>query len=153
MDTVIDFIKSIMDYNNYSYDYSDYEINKLDIDTRESFTFEINDDFKINNNFTKKFTTDYDISGDITAFSNNNIHYVCISCEMIECVGYINESTNDYVFVGCIGSHPFVHTSKFNYGNSDGSGPSIFESDIYNANDIHKILVKYYNAFLDNDYH
>ena len=43
----------------------------------------------------------------------------------IEILGLINTDTQKYVFLGCSGSHPFIATYDFTFGNSDGSGPII----------------------------
>jgi len=59
---------------------------------------------------------------------------------------------NDIVIIGVLSGHPRVETTTMTYDNSDGSGPHIID-DINNPVNLSNNLIKYYNAFLKDQYH
>lgn len=61
--------------------------------------------------------------------------------------------TNDNIIIlGVLMGHPKIETNDIVYNNSDGSGPDIID-DINNPHSLSKNLVKYYNAFLKDEFH
>lgn len=60
----------------------------------------------------------------------------------------------DYIFIACTGGHPCIETPFFEYFNSDGSGPILFDTeDIKKPKTLAKHMVKYYGRFLEDYYH
>jgi len=70
-------------------------------------------------------------------------------------LGLICNESQKYVFLGCAGSHPFIATYDFMYGNSDGSGPFIKDEmdEKYDEHSILGHLKKYYKEFVSDSYH
>ena len=85
-----------------------------------------------------------DIDNDI---DNDNCH------QHILCL--IDTTNARYIVLGDSGSHPFMVTNNFIYGNSDGSGPDITQemNDDYTAGNILAMMTKYFKEFASDDYH
>jgi hypothetical protein len=87
---------------------------------------------------------------------DGNASLTAIDCEYEDMYGQflILITETEYVVVGVYEGHPFIETKHVIYDNSDGSGPDLFE-------DIKKIepkllasnLIRYYNEFLNDEYH
>jgi len=122
-------------------------------------------------NVTKKLMYKSDDNKYILFFISYSCQNHYVNTDML---GLINIDKKEYVFVGTSCSHPFVVSNSFEFGNSDGSGPYIFgkydkesaqkcydsdaeenEKEDYENNHIRvmKYLVKYFTAFMDDEYH
>lgn len=59
-----------------------------------------------------------------------------------------------YVIVAVVYAHPIIQSSNLYYKNSDASGPDLFtDKDFDYPNLLTKHLIKYYQAFLNDEYH
>jgi hypothetical protein len=72
--------------------------------------------------------------------------------EYLKIMGAISISTYQYVFVGTNGAHPFLISDKFEYYNSDGSGPDFPTCDIDVYTQINW-MEKFFNEFVSDEYH
>lgn len=87
----------------------------------------------------------YDSDSDIllyikSSYDDNDTEYIMLLSE------------NEFVIVGNVGSHPLIHTDKFVYDNSDGSGPE----NLVKVISVNNLLVrakKYYVRFCNDSYH
>ncbi len=108
----------------------------------------------------KHFIPDTDRDINTTVFykspTNDYLFYMDADGDSsLQIFGLVNHSDAEYIFLGCDGSHPFIMTKYFLYGNSDGSGPDFEDelADNYSAKNIFKLMKKYHREFCNNDYH
>lgn len=87
-------------------------------------------------------------------YINNNNKLSVIDCEYEDMYGQflILITDTEYVVVGIFEGHPLLETKYVSYGNSDGSGPDLFDDDL-DAKILANNLIRYYNEFLNDEYH
>lgn len=90
--------------------------------------------------------------------SNHYVVYFNVEDDDDELVflGVANKTTENYLFLGSCGEHPFITTNHFVYDNSDGSGPNIPKFMGKKKITVHQILItmmKYYTEYTNNQYH
>ena len=132
------------------------QINQMILDARNYQCEVYNTEIKIDHNLNakiQKYIAHKSVCGKYIVF------YVLIKSKEnnneIEILGLVNADTQKYVFLGCSGSHPFIATCDFTFGNSDGSGPTI-KHDLLrdqSSDRILNLIDKYFNEFVSDDYH
>lgn len=85
--------------------------------------------------------------------ADGSISLTAIDCEYEDMYGQflILITDTEYVVVGVYEGHPFIETKHVIYENSDGSGPDLF--DKIEAKLLASNLIRYYNEFLNDEYH
>lgn len=143
----------------------DSEILKYDKKKLKSYAEMINDakdktfekyKEKINNtnkNITIKVNTTYKSSDD--AYIICAISFDAGDSCIVDILGLVDIDIDKYVFLGCSGSHPFLATNDFEFGNSDGSGPDIQRHFTKEHNDdtVLKYIARYFREFTQDNYH
>lgn len=88
--------------------------------------------------------------------ADETVSLTAIDCEYEDMYGQflILITDSEYVVVGVYEGHPFIETKHVIYGNSDGSGPDLFDDiDKIDAKLLASNLIRYYNEFLNDEYH
>ena len=143
--------------------FSDNEINELDDKLEDKYFNMITDasshKYKKNDDPVTEDEIEYDIDSSIFLSTDKKyvVFYLMLGCEEDgdqNIFGVINLKENKYLFVGNSGMHPFINTTEFSYGNSDGSGPEIkIDTEKITVYEILVHMTRYYTLFTNDMYH
>ena len=86
-------------------------------------------------------------------YQNWELGYICATNNYSEIIYLFDYKNLDYVIVGIDGCHPFIHCNDFDYGNSDGSGPSLVVQEKVTPAFLLDKMQYYYRSFCNNRYH
>ena len=86
-------------------------------------------------------------------YQNWELGYICATSNYSEIIYLFDYKNLDYVIVGIDSCHPFIHCNEFDYGNSDGSSPSLIEQEKITPTFLLDKMQYYYRSFCNNRYY